>query len=299
MKGLITALLIFLSATPFCHADLSPGTWSTSAETVLSKQGADLKIGIISAKPGEQGNLLAMMQNVTETHSGSRTFYEGELFGIDTVLTLCRVGKVASAITSTELISTHHVDLIIFIGTAGAIDEGLRRGDLVIADSLVQHDMDCSPFVPPCTVPMLRVKEFRPDPFLQSLARAASTRFLETDLTQAISPALLKQLNILQPQVHQGLIASGDQFVSSNDKRKELKSKLPELLCVEMEGAAVAQVAFEYDVPCLVVRLVSDEANRAAYDDFHMILSTVAPAYAQGIIANLYSSLLSYRADAA
>ena len=182
--------------------------------------------------------------------------------------------------------------MIIFFGTAGAIDDHVKRGDLIIGQSLVQHDVDASPFVPPFTIPMIKVREFLPDQRLIELARIASQKFVSTQLNQTLSASAVEEFMLTNPVVQEGLIASGDLFVSNQKLKEELKGKFPNLLCVEMEGAAVAQVAYEYNIPCLVIRIASDTANAEAYQNFMAFLENIAPVYTHNIVKNLYEFLM-------
>jgi adenosylhomocysteine nucleosidase len=85
-----------------------------------------------------------------------------------------------------------------------------------------------------------------------------------------------------------GDIASGDQFFSSTSKKSALLSKLPDILCVEMEGAAVAQICYEYDIPFAIFRTISDTADEKAHIDFQKFLAKVANKYAVEIIKNIF-----------
>ena len=97
------------------------------------------------------------------------------------------------------------------------------------------------------------------------------------------------EFEITSPKVIHGDIASGDQFISSIDKIKELNQELPTVLCVEMEGASVAQVCFEYDIPFSIIRIISDKANDNANIDFSKFSNTIASNYALGILKNYFA----------
>ena len=97
----------------------------------------------------------------------------------------------------------------------------------------------------------------------------------------------LANLAITKPSIYTGLIASGDQFISSSEKQAELLQALPDLLAVEMEGAAVAQVAYEYNLPFIVIRIISDKANHEAVIDFPRFIDKVASHFTAGIIQQL------------
>src|SRR5450631_2031071 len=101
-----------------------------------------MKIGILGALPEEIDRLHADLKHVKETMVGGRSYLSGELLGFDCVIVFSRWGKVAAASTATVLIDRFGVDLVVFLGVAGAAVPHLQVGDIVIADTLVQHDLD-------------------------------------------------------------------------------------------------------------------------------------------------------------
>ncbi len=107
------------------------------------------------------------------------------------------------------------------------------------------------------------------------------------DLIMQVTSEALKEFAISAPKVVCGTIASGDQFISSSDKVQQLREKIPNLCCVEMEGAAVAQVAYEYGIPCLVLRTVSDKADDDAIIDFPRFITSVAAFFTCGSVLRL------------
>ena len=119
-----------------------------------------MKIGIISAMREEMQELLNELQNVSITHKGKRDYFEGILFGKEVVLVFSRWGKVASAVTTTQLINDFKLDEIIFTGVAGALNTELNIGDIVIGKTLFQHDMDASPLYPKFEIPLLNQQGF-------------------------------------------------------------------------------------------------------------------------------------------
>jgi adenosylhomocysteine nucleosidase len=92
--------------------------------------------------------------------------------------------------------------------------------------------------------------------------------------------------------VFSGTIASGDQFIAHPDKLEELRAAIPDLLCVEMEGAAVAQVCHEYSIPYIVIRTISDKADHSAPMDFLSFIQNVARHYSYGILKQLIPKLI-------
>ena len=96
----------------------------------------------------------------------------------------------------------------------------------------------------------------------------------------------LSQFEISKPSIHIGAIASGDQFISGKDQISAILSGLPHVKCVEMEGAAVAQVCYEYNIPYSIIRTISDNANHNAHVDFPKFANEIASSYALAILEN-------------
>ena len=243
-------------------------------------------VGIISAMQEEIQALLHELQQVSTTEKGMRTYYTGTLFDKKVVLVFSRWGKVASAATTTQLINDFNVKEIIFTGVAGAIHPKLNIGDIVIGKNLYQHDLNAFPFFEKFEIPILKKK------FLETNESAnlmeATNLFLAT-YHQYIALKDSQLFDIQIPKVVHGDIASGDQFISSLKKIKKLNKKLPSAVCVEMEGAAVAQVCFEYDIPFSIIRVISDKANDNATIDFPKFANSIASKYALGILKNYFS----------
>src|SRR5262247_1962252 len=186
--------------------------------------------------------------------TGARTYSRGTLYGKDAILVFSRWGKVASASTVTTLIDAADVDLILFTGVAGAISADLHIGDVVIGNKLVQHDLDARPLYSRYEVPELGVEHFPAEPEYVQLATRSAERYLSVDLATevqagTIDSSVLAEFGIMRPKVRAGLIATGDQFIADSVLRDRLQANLPDALCVEMEGAAVAQVCYERDIP--------------------------------------------------
>jgi adenosylhomocysteine nucleosidase len=247
-----------------------------------------MTIGIMSAMPEEIKNLIAAMGAGTEVvRVGMREFHKGTLWGAPVVLVFSRWGKVAAATTVTTLINRFNVDRILFTGVAGAADPALERGDVVVASNLYQHDMDARPLFPRFTIPLLGKTAFTTDLLLRNTVLAAARKFVARDLTKHVAPEVLQAFGICRPMAIEGVIASGDKFFASAAELHRVKRELPAVDCVEMEGAAVAQVCHEYGVPCAVVRIISDSADETAPVDFPRFTRQVAGPYSFGILRNL------------
>jgi adenosylhomocysteine nucleosidase len=250
------------------------------------------RLGLISALHHEQAGLIEQMQYAETTMHGMRQYVSGRLWGIECVCVLSRIGKVAAAATAAMLIEKFGVTHILFTGVAGSGDPEVRIGDIVLAQQLVQHDVDASPLFPRFQIPLTETTVFLSDKALCDLVGNAANAFLEHDFSKAISSADKEEFRLKQPQIHQGLVASGDQFIHSHVQMSELKSALPGLLAVEMEGAAVAQICHEFGVPFMVIRTISDAANEAAPVDFNRFINRIAAKYAFGIVKQLSKCLL-------
>lgn len=248
-----------------------------------------MAIGIMGAMHEEVALLKDNMQIEKISIIAGREYCQGELFGHKIVLALSKIGKVAAAITATLLIDNFDVEYVLFMGVAGAGNPRVNVGDVVVADFLLQHDVDVRPFYKPHEVAILNKALFETDEKLAKKLLKATENFLSHSLSAHVSEASLKKFSIASPKAHFATIASGDQFIQDvtvlNDIHDRIRSAQDVLLgCVEMEGAAVAQVCFELNKPCVVVRTISDNANHSAAIDFNAFLKEVASHYALGII---------------
>jgi len=138
-------------------------------------------------------------------------------------------------------------------------------------------------------VPLLGVSGFRADPALTARLEAAARDFLSQDLPQLLPPEVRRDFGLERPQVVRGDVASGDQFFAHGDALAGLRRRLPSARCVEMEGAAVAQVCHEYGTPMALVRTLSDSADAHAPLDFQRFIAQVASAYSLGIVRRFLS----------
>lgn len=232
-----------------------------------------MKIGIMSAMHEEIASLIQSIASPVITELGNRTYYEGKLWGNDTVLVFSRWGKVASASTATTLILKYGVDMVLFTGVAGAIDASLDVGDIIIGDHFYQHDMDSRPIFKQFEIPLVGSAFFSAKEEINADLKKAAETFLSSN---EIDVKIKKEFNILSPKVLVGNIASGDKFISNSEDSETIKKALPKVMCVEMEGAAVAQVCSEYRVPFGIVRTISDSANHKADMDFGKFTQEVA-----------------------
>lgn len=246
-------------------------------------------IGIIGAMYEEVALLKDAMHIENTSIIGDREYYQGTLFGQKIVLVLSKIGKVAASITATLLIDNFDVEYVLFMGVAGAGNPHVNVGDVVVADFLLQHDVDVRPFYKQHEVAILNKALFETDVKLAKKLLSATESFLTHSLEKYVTKNSLQKFSISSPKAHFSTIASGDQFIQDvtllNDIHHRVRAVQDVLLgCVEMEGAAVAQVCFELNKPCVVVRTISDNANHSAAIDFNAFLKEVASHYALGII---------------
>ncbi|KJK22951.1 S-adenosylhomocysteine nucleosidase [Burkholderiaceae bacterium 16] len=247
-----------------------------------------MTLGILAAIHDEVDGLIAAMRHddarATVQRIGMRDYHVGHLHGQRCVLVLARMGKVAAAATTVTLVHEFGVDEIVFTGLAGGIGADTRVGDVVVADRTLQHDLDARPFFGRHEVPLLERAEFPTDPALTAALREAVSGYLREDLPGAVPADVLGRFGVSAPALHVGMIASGDQFIGSPAAAAELRERLPSVLAVEMEGAAVGQVCHEYGVKYAVMRTLSDRADDSAHVDFAAFLTEVASHYSSGVL---------------
>lgn len=232
---------------------------------------------IVSALPEEQVGLRHLLSNHEHLAQIPRGLERGLIHEKEVALALAGVGKVSAAMTAAALIERLQVGAIVFTGVAGAIGREVQIGDVVVGQSCLQHDMDARPLFPRFEIPYTGISEFAGDARLVELATLA---------LQAPSSHLPRP-----PQIHRGLIISGDRFVSSASEVASLREALPRALCVEMEGAAIAQVCAAYGLPFVAVRSISDKADEQAHVDFPRFAREVAGPMAVHLIDGLMRRL--------
>ncbi|MDR2979708.1 MAG: 5'-methylthioadenosine/adenosylhomocysteine nucleosidase [Bacteroidales bacterium] len=238
-------------------------------------------IGIMGAMLEEVTGVIALVENPVKQELGMRTYYQGKINGVDVVVVFSRWGKVAAATTISTLITEFHITELIFTGVAGAIAQNVKVGDMVLAKRVMQHDMDSRPLLPQYVIPLHKKIFFENmEEHLQESEKTI-TEFLTN---QQINQQLLEQFNITNPKLWIGDIASGDQFFSSNEQKKQLADAFPTVLCVEMEGAAVAQICTEYNIPWTIIRTISDSADDNSSTDFQRFIEEIASVYAVEVI---------------
>jgi adenosylhomocysteine nucleosidase len=243
-------------------------------------------IGILGAMAQEIDEVKALLTEKTTVKIANREFVVGKIGNVRCVVAFSKWGKVAATITATLLIQEFGVTDLLFIGTAGALAADLKVGDIVISKRLVQHDLDARPIISRFELPLLNRVYIDSDPELTELAGRAVGNLINKGVVNMVGEQAVKDFN-LAPSLHFGDIASGDQFINSDEKRNEILGLLPDVKCVEIECAAVAQVCLEFGVPFTVIRTISDTADHNARIDFGKFIVEVANAYSRAIVSEI------------
>lgn len=248
-----------------------------------------MTLAILSALPEEQQGLTHIVQNARVVQRAGRSFVQGRLHGIDVVLGLSGIGKVAAATTTTTLIEHFGIQRLVFTGVAGGMDPQVQVGDVVVAEHFLSHDMDARPLFPRWVVPGYADRFACNEDLVQALHQAAQA------CTEAAAHWQEPLLANCTPRVHRGLILSGDQFIVSaavsQNMQRDLTAAGYTPLAVEMEGVAIAQVCADYGIPFAAVRTISDRADDAAHIDFPAFVQSVASRYAQYMLDKLLVSM--------
>lgn len=214
-------------------------------------------VGLIGAMAVEMESLMAQVENPRQTKIGMDVFVSGRLFGQEAVLAVCGPGKVNAALCAQSMILHYHPAWMLNLGVAGAGDSDVSIGDLVIATAAVQHDCDTSPIGDP-------------------VGLVSKLNLIELPCDEALCQQLAEAASILKDaKVHQGIIATGDQFISSGEVRSKIHERF-KAKAVEMEGAAVAHACYMHGVPCGVLRSISDKANGQSEMDYPTFVKMAA-----------------------
>ena len=223
-------------------------------------------VGVMGAMPEEIEPILERLENIQKHEVAGNTYYTALYESIDLVIAYSKIGKVFSALTAATMIEKFGVQKMLFSGVAGAVNPELKIGDLIAATKLCQHDLDITAFGHiPGFVPEGKV-------FVE-----ANPRLLE------IASSVARKLGV---KLKQGVIATGDQFVASPERKSWVEQTF-NADALEMEGASVAVVCDALDVPFFILRAISDAADMDAGFDFDTFLQSSAIKSAEFIFAML------------
>lgn len=230
-----------------------------------------MRIGIIGAMDEEVRILKEEMNIEDKILKANMEFFSGKLWEKDVVVVTCGIGKVNAAVCTQILVDDFNVNKIINVGVAGGIGEDIVPGDVVIAENLVQHDMDTTAFGDKHgQIPRLNTFAFNCDDELIAAAKKAFS-------------------NIDNHKSFVGRIVTGDQFIADIEKISWLKAEFGALAC-EMEGGSIAQVCYLNSIPFVVIRSISDNANTGAHMDFEKFVP-IAVQNSIHILRNMLSAL--------
>lgn len=221
-------------------------------------------IGIIAALNEEIEAIKELMNDISESEIYELKFIKGKINQKDVVLVKCGVGKVNAARITQILINNFEISYIINVGTAGGINEKIEIGDLVVAEKLVQHDFD--------------------------ITAAGHEKGYITDIGKYFysDKMLIEKTKITIEKINEnfnafiGTIATGDIFVQDIEVKDRIKKEF-NADCVEMEGAAIAQVCLLNNIPFIVIRAISDKPNGKNAIDFETYLKMACERYAKFI----------------
>lgn len=215
-----------------------------------------MKIGIIGAMEEEVKILRDAMTNKKVETIANSEFISGTLNGKEVILLRSGIGKVNAAMTTSILIQTYQPDYIINTGSAGGLNPELQVGDVVISTEVRHHDVDVTAFG----------YEYGQVPQLPPAFKA----------NQKLAEIAWKSSQELNVQTVKGLIATGDSFMNDPVRVEAIKDKFNDLQAVEMEAAAIAQVAYQFGVPFVIIRSLSDIAGKESDISFEQYLDQAA-----------------------
>ncbi|UUX34019.1 5'-methylthioadenosine/adenosylhomocysteine nucleosidase [Fundicoccus culcitae] len=223
-----------------------------------------MKIGIIGAMEEEILMLKETIINpVIETYSGFEVV-SGQLGDHQVALVLSGIGKVNATLSVMILKEKYQIDLIINTGSAGAVDPAIKVGDVVIAHSLSHHDVDVTGFGYAYGQMAGMPERYLPDSELLRIAQMVCRTF-------EIEPII-------------GLVVSGDQFINSKEQINKIRTNFPTARAVDMESAAIAQASYVLDIPYVIIRSISDNANDEASVDFDTFIELASRVSASMVI---------------
>ena len=225
-----------------------------------------MTIGIMGAMVEEIEPLLEFFKEYEVIEYAKNKYYKTNYKSHDIIIAYSKIGKVFAALTATTMIEKFGIEKLLFSGVAGAIDDDLHIGDLIIATKLCQHDLDITAFGHPYGFVPEGSVYIKSDSSLNEFAKEVA-----------------KEKNI---KLKEGIIATGDQFIADS-KKKEWIRKTFGANALEMEGASVAVVADALNVPFMILRSISDAADMDAGFDFDEFLKSSAKNSADFIISLL------------
>ena len=226
-------------------------------------------VGIIGAMSVEVEALKGAMTDKKSERISGIDFVCGRLCGVDAVVAQCGIGKVFAAMAAQTMILRFGVEMIINTGVGGTLTDKLGIADVAISTACVQHDMDTSAIGDP-------------------VGLISGINVIELPTDRALGDCVAKAAGELGIRCVAGVIASGDQFVSSAEKKRYITENFGAIAC-EMEGAAIAHVCYVNGVRCVVIRAISDSADGSAHMDYGEFVKIAAANSAKILERCLYN----------
>jgi adenosylhomocysteine nucleosidase len=224
-----------------------------------------MKIGIIGAMEQEVLILQQSLQNCQKVSKAGCTFFSGTLNDVDVVLLQSGIGKVAAAIGTTILLSEYNLDMVINTGSAGGFDSSLSLGDVVISTEVRHHDADVTAFGYEMGQMAQQPAAFKADKKLMDVAEKALTHMEGKHAVR-------------------GLICTGDAFICTTERQAFIRQHFPSVIAVEMEASAIAQTCHQFNTPFVVVRAISDVADKESPMSFEEFLPLAAKSSSEMVI---------------
>ncbi|GAL24071.1 5'-methylthioadenosine/S-adenosylhomocysteine nucleosidase [Vibrio maritimus] len=224
-----------------------------------------MKIGVIGAMEQEVSILKAALTNLEETKKGGCTFFTGQLHNVDIVLLQSGIGKVAAAVGTTILLSDYQPDVVINTGSAGGFESSLNLGDVVISTEVRHHDADVTAFGYEIGQMAGQPAAFTADQKLMDVAEKALAQMEDKHAVR-------------------GLICTGDEFVCRPERQAFIRENFPGVIAVEMEASAIAQTCHQFNTPFVVVRAISDVADKESPMSFEEFLPLAAQSSSEMVV---------------
>ncbi|WP_213991573.1 5'-methylthioadenosine/S-adenosylhomocysteine nucleosidase [Sodalis sp. dw_96] len=215
-----------------------------------------MRVGIIGAMEQEVALLRDLIEDRTTWQKAGCEIYSGRLHGVEVVLLKSGIGKVSAALGTTLLLDHYQPDFVINTGSAGGLASSLQVGDIVVSTEVRYHDVDVTAF------------GYEPGQMAQSPAAFPADASLV-----ALAEKCITRLDL---RAVRGLVVSGDAFINGAQPLSRIRTLFPQAIAVEMEATAIAHVCHQFVVPFVVVRAISDVADRASHLSFDEFLAVAA-----------------------
>ncbi|WP_172572014.1 5'-methylthioadenosine/S-adenosylhomocysteine nucleosidase [Vibrio vulnificus] len=227
-----------------------------------------MKVGIIGAMQQEVAILKEAMANAQTVNKAGCTFYSGQINGVEVVLLQSGIGKVAAAIGTTILLDEYQPDMVLNTGSAGGFDSSLNLGDVVISTEVRHHDADVTAFG-----------------YEMGQMAGQPAAFLADEKLMNLAEKALEQMD--GQHAVRGLICTGDAFVCTAERQAFIRQHFPSVIAVEMEASAIAQTCHQFKIPFVVVRAISDVADKESPMSFEEFLPLAAKSSSEMVFKML------------